>query len=284
MSWNGTVRCGKCYENGHNRTKCPELKKAWLKDPTSYDGREYARHEARKKAPKMCGYCGVIGHTRAGCADIKQHKEQFRSDAMLFRRVIVKWMKEMGIGVGALVRSKDAQWHDGEDNYRYPGDDNYVGPVGLVMNNISSSTHHYSALCGTNQHTSGESFLMMQTIGTGSLPDYRRNVGLTIPCIPGIIPRASVDYYGREMDRSDRLNNVDWEVVSAGQTEFDNCKWLTPKAIKKTVKEHFARDQEQESSDFKTFPVSQRSQLHDYVDGIINLSQMSDPELPNKDS
>ena len=91
---------------------CPELKKAWLKDPNSYDGREYARHEARKKAPKTCSYCKETGHTRAGCADIKRHKEQFRSDAMLFRRVIVKWMKEMGIGVGALVRSKDAQWHD----------------------------------------------------------------------------------------------------------------------------------------------------------------------------
>ena len=57
-----------------------------------------------------------------------------------------------------------------------------------------------------------------------------------------------------------------------------------PRNIKQTVKEHFARDQEQETSDFKTFPVSQRSQFHDYVDGIINLSQMSDPELPGNDS
>jgi len=284
MSWNGTVRCGKCYENGHNRTKCPKLKEAWEENPDSYDGREYARHEARKKAPKMCGYCGVIGHTRAGCDEIKRHKEQFRSDALLFRRVIVKWMGEMGIGVGALVRSKDARWHDAKDNYQYPGDDNYVGPVGLVMNNISSSTHHYTAISGTGHHSSSESFLMMQTIGTGSLPDYRRNVGLTLPCIPGIIPRITLDYYGREQDRGDSLNHVDWEVVSAGQTDFDNCQWVTPQAIKGTVKEHFARDQEQEASHFKTFPVSQRSQLHDYVDGILTLSQMTDPELPNKDS
>jgi len=284
MSWNGTVRCGKCYVSGHNITKCPEMKKAWEKDPDSYHGRQYTLYEARKKAPKMCGYCGITGHTRAGCADIKQHKEQFRSDATLFRRVIVKWMGEMGIGVGALVRSKDARWHDNKDNYHYPGDENYVGPVGLVMNNMSSSTHHYTALRGTNQHTSGESFLMMQTLGTASLPDYQRSVGLTLPCIPGIVPRASTDYYGREMDRSERLSNIDWEVVSAGQTEFDNCKWLTPKAIKETVKEHFARDMEETSSDFKTFPVSQRSQLHDYVDGIINLSQMTDPELPKDNS
>ena len=50
------------------------------------------------------------------------------------------------------------------------------------------------------------------------------------------------------------------------------------------MKDHFARDHEQESSDFKSFPVSQRSQFHDYVDGIINLSQMTDAELPKKDS
>ena len=284
MSWNGTVRCGKCYENGHNVTKCPKLKKAWEENPDSYDGREYARHEARKKAPKTCGYCGVTGHTRAGCAEIKKHKEQFHSDATLFRRVIVKWMKDLGIGVGALVHCKDARWHDGKDNYNYPGDDNYVSPVGLVMNNISGSTHHYSAIRHTSQHTSPESFLTMQTLGTASLPDYRRNVGLTLPCIPGIIPRQSVDYYGREGDRTAGLDHIDWEVVSPGQTEFDNFVWVTPQAIKQTVKEHFRRDQDQGAKDFKSFPVSQRSQFHDYVDGIINLSQMTDPELPNKDS
>jgi hypothetical protein len=41
---------------------------------------------------------------------------------------------------------------------------------------------------------------------------------------------------------------------------------------------------EQSSDDFRTFPVAQRSQLLDYLDGILNLSQMSDPELPKNDS
>ena len=284
MSWNGTVRCSKCYETGHNITGCPEMKKAWEQDPNSYHGRQYAASEARKKAPKTCSYCKETGHTRAGCDEIKRHKLQFHNDAALFRKVLVKWMGEVGIGVGALVRSSDARYYDANEEYHYPGDEGYVAPVGLVMNNISSSTHHYTAIRDTSQHMSGESFLTMQTLGTASLPEYRRNVGLTLPSIPGIIPRASVDYYGREVDRADRLSNVDWEVVSPGQTEFDNCSWLAPTNIKQTVKDHFARDQEQDIGDFKTFPVSQRSQLHDYVDGIINLSQMSDPELPKNDS
>ena len=27
MSWNGTVRCGHCWESGHNRSSCPDLRK-----------------------------------------------------------------------------------------------------------------------------------------------------------------------------------------------------------------------------------------------------------------
>jgi hypothetical protein len=283
MSWNGTVRCGKCYEDGHNVTSCPKMKKAWEKDPNSYHGREYARHEARKKAPKTCSYCKEQGHTRAGCAEIKQHKEQFRSDATLFRKVIVKWMKDTGLGVGALVRAQDVQYHTAKDEYMYPGSDEYVPPVGLVMDG-NVNVVHYASIPTAPQHLSGDNFLLMETIGTSSLPEYRRRVALTLPCIPGIVPREGRDWYGHDLDRQERLSNINWEVVSSGQTEFNNAKWTTPMAIKKTVKEHFAREQEQTSGDFKTFATAQRSQLHDYVDGIINLSQMTDPELPKKDS
>ena len=193
-------------------------------------------------------------------------------------------MKDTGIGIGALVRSHDARYYDAQDNYRYPGEEGYIAPVGLIMGNISSSISHYTALTAAAQHMTSDSFIQMQTIGSASLPDYRRTVGLTLPSIPGIVPEKGQDYYGRESARTDRLNHVDWEVVSPGQTEFDNFQWVTPKAIKKSVKEHFARDMQQEYSDFRTFPVSQRAQLRDYLDGIINLSQMTDPELPKKDS
>ena len=80
MSWNGTVRCSNCYDNGHNKTGCPELKKAWEENPDSFKGREWARIEARKRAPKKCSYCKETGHTRAGCDEIKQHRVQFHND------------------------------------------------------------------------------------------------------------------------------------------------------------------------------------------------------------
>ncbi len=47
MSYNGTVRCSYCYQSGHNKTSCPELKKKWEEDPNSYYGRQWAAIQAR---------------------------------------------------------------------------------------------------------------------------------------------------------------------------------------------------------------------------------------------
>jgi hypothetical protein len=45
---------------------------------------------------------------------------------------------------------------------------------------------------------------------------------------------------GREADRDDRNQNMNWEVVSAGQTDFSNDKFLSAKELKKATKTHFA--------------------------------------------
>ena len=45
MSWNGTVRCGNCYDKGHNRNGCPKLKEEMQKrieaDPEDYYAQKY---------------------------------------------------------------------------------------------------------------------------------------------------------------------------------------------------------------------------------------------------
>ena len=116
MSWSGTVRCGNCYESGHNKTSCPDLRKAWEKDPTSWKGRQWAQIKARKERPKICGYCDESGHTRAGCDKMKAHKVQFAKDLLLWRTALVKWMEDSDVGVGALIQCDDANYYRG-DNY-----------------------------------------------------------------------------------------------------------------------------------------------------------------------
>jgi len=285
MSWSGTVRCGNCYESGHNRTGCPEMKKAWEKDPDSYKGREWARILSRKAKPKICGYCDESGHTRAGCVTMKAHKVTFIQDATLWRSAVVKWMKDIQLGIGALVRCNDAQYH-AENGYVYASDPNHVPPVGMVMKGVSGDINHYHGIMNAPDWQSSGSILCFDRIGTpNDMADYQKVIGITLPCIPGIVPRFGKGYYGNEkLDRADRLNNVDWEVVSAGQTDFSNDAFVCPKTIKKTAKEHFKAPQEQTKRSFHTFASLQRQQLRDFVNGEIELSQMKDPEVPGIDT
>ena len=281
MSYSGTVRCSNCYTHGHNRTSCPDLRKAWAEDPESYLGRQYQRILDRKAKPKICSYCDTSGHTRAGCDSMKAHKAQFIIDANLWRSALAKWMKESRLGIGALVRCNDAAYHRG-DNYMYPRDDDYIAPVGLVMRQPGIGMSHYAGIMNTGTWSGGDNFISFERIGAGSEDSgYRKTIGVPLPSIPGIVPRFGKGYYGNEkMDRADRINNVDWKVVSPGQTDFTNDTFMCPKQWKKTTKTHFAAPQEQSSSYFKTFDAFQRTQLRQYVNGEIELSQMKDPEVP----
>ena len=285
MSYNGTVRCGNCYEKGHNKTGCPELRKAWEQDPTSYKGQQWARILARKAKPKICGYCDESGHTRAGCVTMKAHKVTFTEDVILWRSAFVKWMKVVELGIGALVRCNDAQYHT-DNGYMYSSDDHYIPPVGMIMGGIASNLTHYHGIMNSSNWMDGGSILSFERIGASNdMPSYQKIVGISLPCIPGIVPRYGKGYYGNEkMDRVDRLNNVDWEVVSPGQTDFSNDVFVSPKSIKKVAKEHFKAPQEETTRSFHTFDDRQRQQLRDFVNGEIELSEMKDPEVPGNDT
>ncbi len=284
MSYNGTVRCGNCYTSGHNKTSCPELRKAWAEDPESYMGRQWQRILDRKAKPKICGYCSESGHTRAGCDTMKAHKSQFIIDANLWRSALAKWMEESQLGIGALVRCNDAAYHRG-DVYMYPRDENYIPPVGLVMKQPGMGMSHYAGIMNTGTWSGGDNFISFERIGANEEHSgYRKTIGVPLPSIPGIVPRFGKGWYNNEsMDRNDRINNADWEVVSPGQA-LDNSELTCPKQLRKITKHHFAGPQDQTDRCFKTFKDFQRTQLQQYVNGEIELSEMKDPELSDSDT
>ncbi len=113
---------------------------------------------------------------------------------------------------------------------------------------------------------------------------YRRHVGAALPCIPGIIPRYGKGWYSQQIDRAENCDATDWEVVSEALAPLSTESFLSPKALKKVVKEHFGAKNEQTESSFKTLDDAQRMQLQQYVNGDIELSQMKDPEVPQDDS
>ena len=66
---------------------------------------EKRRGQKRTKAIK-CGYCGVRGHTRRTCAKLKADKKILISDTTLRRAMFIDTCRDLGLGVGALVKMK----------------------------------------------------------------------------------------------------------------------------------------------------------------------------------
>lgn len=114
MSWNGTVRCSYCYEDGHNRRGCPHLKKAMqerLDNPKSeWDHRTAVSYFERKKSSieravrnRRCSYCGISGHNRKTCKVLKKDMEAVTQATIKYRKRLYDDLYDLGIGVGALV-------------------------------------------------------------------------------------------------------------------------------------------------------------------------------------
>lgn len=135
----GTVRCGVCYERGHNKRSCPEeLKRLQRRFDNAnsgnceYDTRQAERLAAQiakrtgvnpltgkkleKRGPvRRCSYCKYkhgsysdagLGHTRRTCPDMKADKQQAIERTAELRRRTLESMREHGIGIGALVKQK----------------------------------------------------------------------------------------------------------------------------------------------------------------------------------
>ena len=103
MSWNNTVTCGHCYNQGHNRRGCAKLKEYIDKNPDSYE----ARHESRRKSretTRSCSYCKETGHNRKTCGSLKHDVRNASKVNSVWREGVHQYLMENGIGVGALVR------------------------------------------------------------------------------------------------------------------------------------------------------------------------------------
>ena len=130
-----TVRCGHCYEKGHNKSACPKRKQDlkdsierytkelsennWAEDDWQRRNTErYLRHskdqlhkmETRGKNRK-CGFCGEEGHTRRTCVYRKNQVEEQLEKTLHVRKQAISRMMDAGFGPGALVSV--GQDHDG---------------------------------------------------------------------------------------------------------------------------------------------------------------------------
>ena len=159
-NYSGTIRCGHCYERGHNRAGCPkltaQLQERWdriVAHESGYDDDSYSHRSLREKLAKrtgvdpitgestrkrratyggrVCSYCQETGHNRRTCPALKKDREQFRSLTAKMRTEALAAMREHGLGPGALLMQDDygtkiphlvvgIQWDAMHENARWP--------------------------------------------------------------------------------------------------------------------------------------------------------------------
>lgn len=120
-----TVRCGYCYEVGHNKSSCSQKKQnhkdmiaAYEKQIASDDfhddwERDYAkrnllRHKAElsksvnRGKHRKCSYCKQEGHTRRTCTYRKNDMNDWVDKCLTAREKFADNMAAVGFGIGAL--------------------------------------------------------------------------------------------------------------------------------------------------------------------------------------
>ena len=102
MSWNGTVRCGYCYDCGHNKRSCPKLAKYAEENPDTWTAKRL-KEGKRKGKIRRCTYCNLKGHNRATCGHLKIAKEAYVKDVKKWRKAWIDWMATEGYGIGSLM-------------------------------------------------------------------------------------------------------------------------------------------------------------------------------------
>ena len=115
MSWDGTVRCGNCYEKGHNRNGCPQLKERMearlAENPEDWRAKAYFEKKNRR-TKRTCGYCRDTGHNRKTCPEAIQDRQRFIEQNQTAREKALEWMRNSGMGIGTLVEYSN--YYDGK--------------------------------------------------------------------------------------------------------------------------------------------------------------------------
>ena len=132
-----TVRCGYCYEVGHNKSSCPKKKQnhkdqiaAYEKQladdnftddwERNYAKRQLGRHKAElnktinRGKHRKCSYCKEEGHTRRTCSFRKGDMNDWAQKCLAAREQFAERMTAVGFGVGALGMRKDP-WGDSHE-------------------------------------------------------------------------------------------------------------------------------------------------------------------------
>ena len=140
-NYNGTVRCGHCYQQGHNKRSCPRyterMQRAYqeAKDDGNESHIEYYAAQMAKRTGinpetgakrkrrnesygRKCSYCREGGHSRRTCGSMKDDQRNYRRMASVVRKDMLSNMQEHGFGVGSLLILASNEWNAAAGEYQ----------------------------------------------------------------------------------------------------------------------------------------------------------------------
>ena len=104
MSYNGTVRCGHCWETGHNKRGCPTRKK-YIKENPGSSAAFQAQQQKKKK--RKCGWCDETGHNARTCQHKTGAKLKLEEVKPLLETHVGHLLSLAGLGRGAMIGKTD---------------------------------------------------------------------------------------------------------------------------------------------------------------------------------
>jgi len=99
------TRCSHCYEEGHNKAGCAELKKEIARDPDGYYARQANRKKMRQKK-RVCSYCSTSGHNLATCPTKKSDAVAYSHMNWKYQNAMSAIFRKSGFGVGTIIMRK----------------------------------------------------------------------------------------------------------------------------------------------------------------------------------
>ena len=214
MSWNNTVRCGHCYEYGHNRASCAALREqyeSWLSSDNSYERRRAERYFEKKKRKaerannRKCSYCSQPGHTKRTCSTRKADVDVYAGMIYEGRERLHKSFHEKGFGVGALISHTTNDW---DSDTRSHVENVYLG----IVTSIDFDRLSHQMIVG------GDETMLSATVTAVSYVNHPKGV---------VNGRAPLPI--RAMDFWNTLDETyDYRQFSSGKARSARIKIVTP--------------------------------------------------------
>jgi hypothetical protein len=217
--------CGYCYQKGHNKRTCPDLKAAIDRrrddNPSDY---MVTRYDEKKVAKvRRCRWCSETGHNARTCPQKATYLARCVQENAKYRAKVLEYCNEIGLGIGAVVCADIENYKNPENRYQSTKESRLFLITDINLNNIV-----FPILSGVSDQTIGYREFRKEKI----LSRNRLNIFQSF--IVGT-PFKENYYYENEVLRTKVFGMIQHSVVNSSNS---NCTFKVEVPATKTWQEN----------------------------------------------